>query len=107
LQACFGNGQGRPRNPTDLNRRKFFNMRKLIVGDKVKAKKRIVEGGDLFPGKLKAKFPSVNYIHADQNETGIVVYRDEGLSPLILYSVKWDRTKTICTVRRSEISFFS
>lgn len=70
---------------------------KFNVGDKVRALEQIVEDGST-RGNPDAKFPEHEYIHAEEDELGVIVGVDDGMA-----MVRFDRTGTATVVADTEI----
>jgi hypothetical protein len=72
---------------------------KYEVGQRIRARRRITEGGWDCPGKPGVKFPDENYIHAEPNDLGCIKYVDPNGMP----SAKFCRTQTETIVSDEEI----
>jgi len=54
----------------------------MRVGQRVRARRRITEGGKRHPGKSDAEFPDLNFIHAERGDEGIIecIDKKQGLT---------------------------
>lgn len=72
---------------------------KYKVGQLIRARKRIVEGGCDCPGDPGAKFPEENYIHAEPGDLGCIMHVTEDGTP----DAQFCRTQTGTIVADEEI----
>lgn len=76
---------------------------KYNVGQRIRARRRITEGGCDTPGDTGAKFPSSSYIHAEPGDLGCIVYVAEDGTP----DAQFCRTQTSTIVSDEEIEVLS
>lgn len=71
----------------------------MRIGQRVRARRRITEGGQGHPGKSNAEFPDPDYVHAERGDEGFIEGIDDGVP-----TVRFDPSGTATAVSLKEIS---